>query len=56
MEPSGPFWPLSDTFRTPRNTLFTFDTVLNNSQNVLVTFSDTPELPDTLPDTILDTF
>ena len=34
----------------------TFDTFSEFSQNVLDTFSDTLELPDTLPDTDLGTF
>ena len=53
--------PLLDTFRTLKTLfetrVFTFDTFLvEKTQNVLDTFSDTPELPDTLLDSVLDTF
>ena len=35
---------------------FHFRPCFGTSQNVLDTFSDTPELTDTLPETVLDTF
>ena len=52
--------PLVDSFRklnTLFETLFSLSALFGvKSQNVLDTFSDTPELPDTLPDTVLVTF
>ena len=48
------------TFRTLKTlfeSLFSHLTLVEEkTQNVPDTFSGTPELPDTLPDTVLDTF
>ena len=57
--PKGAFGPFWDTFRrlkTLVETLFSLLPLLKISQTVLDTFSDTLEVPDTLPNTVLDTF
>ena len=45
-------WKLETLFET---LVFMFDMFGNNTQHVSDAFSDTPELPDTPPDTVSDT-
>ena len=51
--------PLLDTFRTLKTqfeTVFALLSLFGKNATCAGHFSDTPELPDTLPDTVLDTF